>query len=280
LKSAVFLSALGLALGCGTTALAQAFLPGHAPSLPEVIIETPGHGTYAGPVINGFATGRFSSGDIYEGEWKDGKPDGFGKMRYMLGGSYEGEWKQGRRDGKGVMTFAGSDRRAEVRFVDDRRVDVEAEPVSAATASARFALVSTEERTGSHIRSRLAFGPLPLDLGFDELTPEQQRLVRSYYPALDAGDTPPYPVNGGKELYNFLVALIRHRGDMKDEILVYVAVDADAKVTSVSTIGNLDLKQKRLISAAAGLLKYKPAQCGSQPCPGVVPFSLSLTVSY
>jgi hypothetical protein len=279
LKSVAFLSALGLALGCGTTAFAQAYLPGHAPSVPEVRIETPGHGTYAGPVINGFATGRFSSGDSYEGEWKDGKPDGSGKMSYMLGGSYEGEWKQGRRDGKGVMTFAGSGRTAEVRFVDDRRVDVEAAPVSAA-ASARFALVSTEETTGSHIRSKLAFGPLPLDRGFDELTPEQQRLVRSYYPALDAGDTPPYPVKGGKELYNFLVALIRNRGDMKDEILVYVAVDADAKVTSVTTISYLDPKQKRLISAAAGLLKYKPAQCGGQPCPGVVPFNLKLLVNH
>ena len=36
---------------------------------------------------------------------------------------------------------------------------------------------------------------------------------------------------------------------------------------------------KKLIAAGAGLLKYKPATCGGQPCPGVVPFKLKLDVN-
>jgi hypothetical protein len=276
MRSAAFLAVLGLALGCASTALAQAVLPGHGPRKPEVQIAAPGGGVYTGPVINGVAKGRFSTGDIYEGEWKGGKPDGVGKMSYMLGGSYEGEWKNGRRNGRGVMTFAGSGWRAEVRFVDGRRVDVDAEPAPASTDPAGFSLVATEDPVGSHIRNKVAYGPLPLDRGFDQLTPDQQRLVRSYYPALDAGDTPPYPLKGGKELYNFLVSLIRNRTDIKDEVLVYVALDADAKVDSVTTISNLDPKATDLIATAAGLLAYKPAQCRGRPCPGVVPFNLKL----
>jgi hypothetical protein len=35
-----------------------------------------------------------------------------------------------------------------------------------------------------------------------------------------------------------------------------------------------------MISAATALIKYRPAQCGGQPCQGVVPFNLKLTVQY
>jgi hypothetical protein len=275
MRSAARLAGLGLSLGLtATAALAQAVMPGHAPRQPVVQIALPDRGTFFGPVT-GVGEGRFSSGDRYEGELKNGKPDGVGKMHYMLGGSYEGEWKNGRRNGRGVMIFAGSGRRAEVRFVDDRRVDVAMESPSGATASAEFSLLSDDEPVGSHIRNKVAYGPLPLDRGFDELTPDQQRFVRSTYPALDAGDDPPYPLRGGKELYKLLVSMIRHIG-VKDEILVYVAVDAEGSVTSVTTISTLDPKQKDLIATAAGLLKYKPAQCGGRPCPGIVPFNLKM----
>jgi len=274
MRSAAFLSALGLALGCVSPPVEAT-----APSQPEIQLAIPSAGIYHGPIINGLAKGRFSNGDMYQGEWKNGKPDGIGTMTYMLGGSYEGEWKNGKRDGKGVMSFAGSERRAEVRFVDDIRVDVAAERASAATASARFWLLSGDDPTGSHIRNKVVYATLPLDRGFDELTPDQQRLVRSYYPALDAGDEPPYPLKGGKELYKLLVSLVRHMR-MMDDILVYVAVDADANVTSVTTMTTIDTTFRDLIAAGAGLLKYKPAQCGGHPCAGVVPFRLKLRTLY
>lgn len=271
-KSAVFLSALGLALGCAAP-LAEA--SNASPAQPEIRLEIASRGIYRGPIINGLAKGRFSNGDMYEGQWKNGKPDGIGTMTYMLGGSYEGEWKNGKRDGKGVMRFAGSGRQTEVGFVDDHRVDVAEEHPSAATAAAKFWLLSDDDPTGSHIRNKVVYASLPLDRGYDELTPDQQRLVRSSYPALDAGDAPPYPLKGGKELYRLLVKLVREL-EFVDDVLVYVAVDADANVTSVTTIGTMETKYKDLISLGTGLLKYKPAQCGGQPCAGIVPFNLKL----
>lgn len=271
MRSAIFLSAvLGLAMPCGGALAAANF-----PNQPEVQLKMPGRGTYNGPIINGVAKARFSNGDIYQGEWENGKPDGLGTMSYILGGAYEGKWKNGKRDGKGVMTFAGSDRRAEVCFVDDQRVAVAEERVSAATASARFWLLSGDEPTGSHILNKVVYSTLPLDRGFDELTPDQQRLVRAAYPALDAGDQPPYPLKGGKELYKLLVHMIRHM-ELMEDILVYVAVDAEANVTSVTTMTTMDPKFRDLIAAGAGLIKYKPAQCGGRPCAGVVPFNLHL----
>jgi hypothetical protein len=279
-KPAVLLLALGLALGSSTACLAQTLAPG------EVQLKLPGGGTYIGTVTNGvpdgkgyfkdpdgtqyegevhmgkrtgLADGVFSDGNRYQGEWKDGQPDGLGKMTYMLGGVYEGEWKNGRRHGKGTMTFAGSGRRAEVRFENGRRVDVPQELPAPVKASANYSLSSSNAPTGSHIPNKVAQSPLPMDRGFDKLTPDQQRFVRSYYPTLDVGDDPPYPLKGPQELYTTL-ATLAGRMNLHDDVLVYVAVGADGK--------------------AAGLLKYKPAQCGGQPCPGVVPFNMALSVSY
>jgi hypothetical protein len=275
MRSATFLSALGLALACAATRLAEAA----PPPQPEVTVKLPTRGSFAGTVNDGIADGMYANGDKYRGGWKNGKPEGYGTMTYMLGGSYEGEWKNGRRDGKGIVSFAGSERRAELRFADDRRVDVTPEPVSPTTTAARFWLKSDDEQTGSHIRNKVTYGPLPLDRGYDQLTLEQQRLVRSYYPALDAGDEPPYPLTGGKELYKLLVSLVRHM-EIKDDIRVYVAVDADGNVSSVTTMTNILPKFRDLIAAGAGLLKYKPAQCGGHACAGVVPFNVNLSVNY
>lgn len=305
MKTVALLFAFGLALGPSTAAFAQAPAPAPAMAPGEVQLKLPNGATYIGTVTNGVPDGKgyfqdpdgtqyegevhmgrrtgmaealSPKGDRYRGEWKDGLPDGAGKMTYMLGGAYEGEWKKGRRHGKGVMTFAGSGRSAEVRFENGLRVDVPVERPSAATKSASYSL-SGNTPTGSHLPNKVAYGTLPLDKGFDELTADQQRFVRSYYPALDAGDDPPYPAKGAQELYTAL-AKLAGRLNLHDDILLYVAVDANGKVTSVTTFGKLAPDIKRAIGTAAGLLKYRPAQCGGQPCPGVVPFNLSLTVSY
>ncbi len=39
----------------------------------------------------------YSNGDVYEGEWKEGKRNGTGKMTYRNGDVYEGEWKNGEK---------------------------------------------------------------------------------------------------------------------------------------------------------------------------------------
>lgn len=275
MKPAVLLSALGLVLGCATAHLAGAA----EPTQPEVRLMLPASGAYAGAIRNGVGQGQFSNGDRYEGELRNGKPDGIGKMSYMLGGAYEGEWKNGRRHGKGIMTFAGSGRRAEVRFEDGRRVDVATEEPPADIDLTRYWMLSGEDPTGSHIRNKVAYGPLPFDEGYDELTPEQQRLVRSFYPALDVGDQPPYPLRGPRQMVALVAYLLRYV-DFNDELIIYVAVDPDGSVSTVSTISPIEAGAKRLVSAAAGLLKYQPARCGGQACAGVVPYRLQLRRTY
>ncbi|WBR14615.1 Morn repeat protein [Pandoravirus kuranda] len=41
---------------------------------------------------------------LYEGEWREGRPDGFGIMTYTHERRYEGRWRCGRRHGTGTFT--------------------------------------------------------------------------------------------------------------------------------------------------------------------------------
>jgi hypothetical protein len=43
-----------------------------------------------------------SNGDIYQGEWKDGKASGHGVFIDQQGSMYEGEWKNDQYHGQGT----------------------------------------------------------------------------------------------------------------------------------------------------------------------------------
>ena len=69
---------------------------------------------YTGSLENGKRHGdgklfRANTGDIQEGNWKEGNMDGKGKYQYSMGHIYEGNWKDGYMDGKGVFTYKNGD---------------------------------------------------------------------------------------------------------------------------------------------------------------------------
>lgn len=306
MQTAAFLFALGLAVGASTNACAQtAPAPAMAPG--EVQLKMPGGGIYIGTVTDGIpdgkgyfkdadgmqyegevrmghrsgmAEGLFPNGDRYKGQWKDGKPDGTGSMSFMLGGAFEGRWSQGVPDGRGIMTFAGSGRRAEVGFLGGERIDI-APPPSAAkeAATPQYALRDANAPVGSHMARKISTSPLPPNAGWEALTPAQQRMVRDRYPALDEADEPPYPVKGPQTFYAKLAELAG-KYDINSDLSIYVLVGADGKVVSVTSMGIADPEARRLAGVLAGLVRYKPARCGGQPCQMMVPFNVKLSVSY
>ena len=50
------------------------------------------------------------SGDIYSGEWKDGKYHGQGTIEYSDGTKYIGKWKEGLPNGQGILTDSGGNK--------------------------------------------------------------------------------------------------------------------------------------------------------------------------
>ncbi len=59
----------------------------------------------AGNCTNGKGTMAWPNGDVYIGEWKDGKTHGVGTLTWSYGAKYVGEWKDGKTHGLGKMTW-------------------------------------------------------------------------------------------------------------------------------------------------------------------------------
>lgn len=59
--------------------------------------------------INWIGKYTYANGDVYEGQWKNGKKDGKGKdgykvigtMNYANGDKYDGQWKDDKKSGLG-----------------------------------------------------------------------------------------------------------------------------------------------------------------------------------
>lgn len=59
--------------------------------------------------LHGQGSFTFSSGNIYEGMYKNNKRDGFGRFYFANGNVYSGEWKEDRRHGHGSFSFLSGD---------------------------------------------------------------------------------------------------------------------------------------------------------------------------
>ncbi len=60
----------------------------------------------SGDCKNGYGEYKWSDGDRYEGEWKEGKFHGKGKYFYSNGATFSGTYLQGKKHGEGIFVDA------------------------------------------------------------------------------------------------------------------------------------------------------------------------------
>ena len=60
--------------------------------------------------INGIFKKEYNNGNIYEGNFVNGKKNGFGKMFFKSGNIYEGDWKNDFQNGKGILNYKNGDK--------------------------------------------------------------------------------------------------------------------------------------------------------------------------
>lgn len=226
-------------------------------------------GYYEGEVADGLAHGKgtrvHTELSRYTGDWAAGKRHGRGEASFATGGSYTGEWKNDRFDGQGRIVYAGSGRSFEGRFQDGRVAGAPA----LETASGRHAI--TGAKTGTHVRQNQVVAYLPVDTSWAEMTPAQQNALRANYPALEAGDEPPFPKWGERVLFENIHRFNRALGPSEGQLAMHVLVGKDGKPKNVSTHGVIRQEMVNAVQLLAMVHEYKPARCQGQPCEMVYP---------
>jgi hypothetical protein len=207
----------------------------------------------------------FAGGSLYEGDWKADRIEGHGRMRFASGGSYEGQWKDSAMNGQGKIVYAGSGRTYEGLFEDDRPAGTKPR-----LGEAPKVMHLASDRRARHL-NRVGDSPvaglLPPDLPWEKLTPAQQDAVRSWYPALEDGDEPPYPLTGIADTYRVTMAVREAmREEIKGTVIVRILVGTDGLAKSVSIVGKPPAKLAQYMVQAAMVLKFKPAFCHGAPC--------------
>jgi hypothetical protein len=64
-------------------------------------------GAVWGDCTSGYGMCRFSSGQTFEGQFRDGSYNGYGVYTWPNGHAYAGQWKNGKRDGEATTYFSG-----------------------------------------------------------------------------------------------------------------------------------------------------------------------------
>lgn len=238
----------------------------------------PPNGEYEGEVAAGRPHGKGEKLDTnrsyYTGEWAQGKRNGYGEAVFTTGGSYKGQWKDDKFHGKGAIVYAGSGRTYEGLFEDGRVAGLPAPEIG----RGRYAI--KESSLASNIAEARVTSVLPLNASWDELTPAQQNVVRQHYPALQAGDDPPFPVKGEGGILDAVRRINQKLGAATGYLGVQVLIGKDGKPLSVTTYGAPNPELVRAVSNVVMLQQYKPARCQGEPCEMVYPLHFHFSATF
>lgn len=236
---------------------------------------------YSGDFRDGLAHGNGVSvnhlGDRYKGEWRDFKRNGRGSMVYTLGGRYDGEWKDNEFHGHGVAVYV-SGRRVKGEFINGRPAGSPASP-SPPGSPEKYNLKEEIPAIATLIPRKIVGDfVIPFNASYEQLSQQQRRMVRSWYPMLDDSDEPPYPVRGLESVYR-AIHKVNARDPAEGKLSMVVMVDSDGKATAA----NIFVTPNPAIAKLAGFLamkeNYKPARCSGKPCAMAFPYAMHFQIN-
>jgi hypothetical protein len=145
-----------------------------------------------------------------------------------------------------------------------------------APATPNYSVKQPEARTGTNIRQTIVVFNLPLNKTYQELSFEQQAIVRESYVAMHPLDEPPFPVAGLGPFFTVLqkgATTLRAEGDL----VLHVAVGSGGRPTAAKVVKAPSQEFGEFAASAALLTGFKPALCKGQPCAMEFPVRLSFS---
>ena len=141
-----------------------------------------------------------------------------------------------------------------------------------------YGIKEEQPRTGSSIRRR-AVGPtaIPVNLSYEQLSPEDRARFNENYESIPHGDEPPFPVGGLKivlePMYKAQTKLL-----VRGDLFLVAKIDSTGVAQEVTAIGSPSREMTRFASQVLLLTKFKPAVCTGQPCVMEFPLRMQFKV--
>jgi len=134
-----------------------------------------------------------------------------------------------------------------------------------ALAADIYAIREDFPETGSSILKAALVWPVPINRRYEELTPEQQRIVREDYVKLGPADEPAYPSDG---MASILAEVAKLQTGEIDKGLLHLAVRVDAAghARAVALLNSPNNAISQAVSYSLMHTTYKPAKCDGRPC--------------
>jgi len=139
-----------------------------------------------------------------------------------------------------------------------------------------FSMKEDTPRTGSNIKRDAVWGgSLPHDKTYAELSPDQQRMLKSRYLEMGEGDEPPYPIDGIGPLLKAFGKANEIARDGLGKLELEILVDSTGTVSKVEVLQSPGAKLAQYAATIGMLTKFKPAVCKGTPCAMGFPVSLN-----
>ncbi len=124
---------------------------------------------------------------------------------------------------------------------------------------------------GSNIRSIDAVSKIPFNKSYNDLSADQKQTLHSQFEGLSASDTPPFPRQGLRKLFQPIVKAskaIAATGSLR----LHATVNANGFVESVKVIDSPDVKLSVIAERVLLNTRFDPARCNGVACEMTFPF--------
>lgn len=133
-------------------------------------------------------------------------------------------------------------------------------------AAPQFSIKDSEARTGSKFRREIATSTrVPLNLRYEQMSPQQQADLKAPYEQMGPNDEPPFPAQGLKAVVSEMIEaqkILQVQGQLR----LHAQINAQGRVTSVAIMESVDRQFDAYVAGILSRTRFKPALCAGQPC--------------
>ena len=122
-----------------------------------------------------------------------------------------------------------------------------------------------DNRVGTNIPAVQAQSSIPFNKSFDNLSQQEQNLVRAQFDDLGVNDTPPFPSKGLQSIYKPIIKA-NQRYSAKGTLSLNATVDASGQITSIEVNQSPSKALSRKVERVLSSVKFDAASCDGNRC--------------